>query len=143
MSVPEDSIPMKERFAYLLAEQKLVLDRFADAGFKIPAVLSVVLGWMVSSETAQRFLNKAPQILWLVLITVAIVVTVLIVWTLVRTNSVSIRLHARLKTLAYADEEYFKYYRVSRHMFLGVVALNALLCALLIGGIIYIRFSLW
>lgn len=129
----------KETFDMLLAAQISAHDKVLDSGFRVAAVLTVVLGWLLTAASAQAFLRGAPQILWWLCMAVGAMGTVLIVSTFVLARRKTDRLYQRLLGLRYHDEMHLEQYRLEPRVYWSLLALNAVLCLLLLGGMVVVR----
>lgn len=143
MTEPASLAPPKERFDALLAAVARFYERFFDSGFKVAAALTVIFGWMLSSSTARQFLRDAPLAIWLACAAVGVLGTALVLGNFFLARTQGGKLYEHLRSLGYMDEAFYAHYRLAPRLFWSVVALNSLLCGLILAGIVYSRYGTW
>lgn len=131
----------REQFDLLFSAQIRFHDRFVDSGFKVAAALTVFLGWLLSANAAKEFLQGAPFALWLTCLLTGALGTWLILFNFFRAQKETNRLFSKLSSLQYFDESFLTQYQLSPRLFWSVLALNAVLCILLLGGMIVVRLT--
>jgi predicted permease len=129
----------KERFELLLTATVRFQERFVDSGFKTAAALTVFLGWLLTAESAQAFIKKAPTPLWTVCLIVGAVGTTVILLTFFQAKREAAVLFAKLCGVGYMEPAYVEQYRLKPRLYWSVVLLNGVICALLLGGMVVTR----
>src|SRR5262249_41621008 len=105
------------------------------------AALTVIFGWVLSSQAAREFLRDSPFAVWAGCAILAILGAILAIANLFLARREGRRMYERLAKLGYMEEAFFASYRLSPRLFWSVVAFNALLCALILIGVVYSRFG--
>jgi hypothetical protein len=108
-----DAATTKERFELLLSATVRQQERFVDIGFKVSAALTVVLGWLLTAETAQLFLKGAPFVIWFACVLVASAGTAAILFAFTQAKRQANGTYARLVELSYVPEEDLFQYRLT------------------------------
>jgi hypothetical protein len=114
-----------------LAERKKEL---VDAGFKHGAVICLVLGWIVSSQQAQRFFAADW---WVQFFATAGLITYAIVYTgwVAAHYRHSHRIFKNLEAIAFMDSRLFAFLVIRRSFALSFVLLHELMCLVMIAFI--------
>jgi hypothetical protein len=134
-----DSATTKERFELLLAATVRQQERFVDVGFKIAASLTVVLGWLLTAESAQLFLKGAPVSLWSACVVVGTTGSIVILVAFAQAKRQADITFARLAELQYVPAADLTQYRLKSGQFWGVMLLVGTMCALIVGGMLVVR----
>ena len=125
-----DSGVAKEQFSALYGSYARAYERFVENAYKVTTLMLVVLGWLLSSETARKFLHEDHAVLMLCVLLIALA-ALSIFTTFLRLTRLSVTLRAKLDQLAYIDSVFYDQHRISQPMIVAVIGQNLLLCALI------------
>jgi len=129
----------KERFELLLTATIRFHERFVDSGFKTAAALTVFLGWLLTAQSAQTFLKKAPNSLWTLCVAVGAIGTAAILVSFFHAKKEMDILFKKLCEVQYMEPTYLQQYRLQPRVYWLVILLNGVICALLLGGMVVTR----
>jgi len=125
----------KERFDILYHSLERSYERFITSSVTVAGLVLVLIGWLLTSETAQKFFLCS---------TGATIVTVLLIGGLIYIYTSSIlnvfnvnhSLHKMIKTLCYIEEEYYEHHLLpNRYKYFGL-GLN--LCSFSVAGLLIV-----
>jgi len=129
MNAPDASLA-KEQFSALYGSYARAYERFVENAYKVTTLMLVILGWLLSSDTARKFLNGDHLVLILCVLLIALA-AISIFTTFRRLTRLSAALRLKLDQLAYIDSTSYDQHRISRPMIIAVIGQNLLLCALI------------
>lgn len=124
-----DTSVRKEEFSVLYASYARAYERFLDNGFKTSTVLLVVLGWLLSSESARDFITSHSFIAGVCMAMLSL--GAISLWTTFhRLYRLSQTLRARLDALGFLEPRFYDQHAIPRLLYAAVIGQNVLLCAL-------------
>lgn len=131
ISIQADPGRVHEFLVGQLAERKKEL---VDAAFKHGAVICLVLGWIVSSQQAQRFFGTSW---WVQLLATAGLITYAIVYTcwVAAHYRHSHEILKDLEATAFMDSRLFSFLVIHRGFALSFVIIHEMLCLIMIAFI--------
>ena len=129
----------KECFDLQVSAALRFREGFVESGFKVAAVLSVFLGWVLTAPAAQRFLSGSPRILWLSCFGLGVVGTLTIIISFVQARRQADNVYANLCSLHYMEKRYLSHYKLSPRLFWCVILLDASLCFALLLAFLVVR----
>ncbi len=117
----------KGKFLILYGSYSRAYERFLENGFKALATFLVVLGWLLSSDTAQKFLAANAAMRWGA-IALIVLAALFVVSTFRHVSRLSMSLRSKLDELAFLEPSFYEQYRITRLIYWSVVGQNLLLC---------------
>ncbi len=127
---PQDASLTKERFNALYSSYARAYERFVENAYKTTTLMLVILGWLLSSDTARRFLHEERAVLAVCILLIG--VAAVSIWaTFRRLTALSASLRMKLDELAYMDSESYDQHRIVAPMVVAVIGQNILLCLLI------------
>ena len=120
----------KEQFTVLYGSYARAYERFVENAYKTTTIMLVVLGWLLSSDSARAFLRSDHTVLTLCVLLIAL--AALSIWaTFHRLAKLSAGLRVQLEQLADVEAGFYDQHRIVPPMYLAVMGQNLLLCALI------------
>ena len=120
----------KEQFNALYGSYARAYERFVENAYKVTTLMLVILGWLLSSDTARKFLDTDHLVLTLCVVLIALA-AISIFTTFLRLTRLYASLRMKLDQLAYIDSGSYDQHRISGAMIIAVIGQNLLLCALI------------
>jgi hypothetical protein len=127
----------KERFDVLFGSYARIHERFVETAYKVTGMLLVVLGWLLSSQTARTLLHEDVAIR-VICVAVILIAALSILAAFYRLNVLSRSIRKGLDDLSYHDQRYYDHHRIPGSLRAAVVGVNMLLCGLLTFLLIYV-----
>jgi hypothetical protein len=127
---PENSTAAKDEFNALYGSYARAYERFVENAYKTTTLMLVILGWLLSSEAARRFLHEDRTVLALCVLLIAF--AAVSIWaTFRRLAALSASLREKLDRLAYVHADSYDQHRIGRSTLVAVIGQNLLLCLLI------------
>jgi len=124
-----DTAIAKEQFTVLYGSYARAYERFVENAYKTTTIMLIVLGWLLSSESARTLLRSDHTVLTMCVLLIAL--AALSIWvTFHRLAKSSAGLRGQLEHLAYIEARFYDQHRIVPLMYLAVLGQNLLLCAL-------------
>jgi hypothetical protein len=116
----------KDKFATLLSTYSTLNARFFDHCYKMNAMQLVVVGWLISSESASQAIRRQPMTAFVGAVVVILGVVIFIVGLRrIVNNSQSAR--SELDALSYIDKKYYLHHEIPTTANIGLSALVILI----------------
>jgi Ca2+/H+ antiporter len=134
----EGLAPRSEKHEFLATLLKEARSDLIDFMFKQAAVITLILGWILSSKEAHEFIRANPFIRRIAIPSICLYFTLLAFWIWsYRQRSDSAYQH--LLNLRYMPKEFYSSSHVTRPMALTLISAHFLLCAVLAVALLQIR----
>jgi len=139
MNIKESKASASEVFNVALTSNINFHNNFVGNSFKLAALLTVVIGWVISSQAARDFLNSTHLYLWIAILAFTVFSAVVSFLNFKKARAISDKLHGNLLSLKYMDQHYFEHYKISSRLYFSMLLLIMVLFAILIAALSYIR----
>jgi len=136
-TVPQetDDSPRKERHDFLASVLKESRSELVDFMFKQGAVLTLILGWILSSKEAHDFIQTHPCIRFIGIPSTCMYFVLLVYWIWsYKERSDSAYLH--LLNLRYMPGEFYSSLRVTNAVAVSLISAHFILCAVLTAALL-------
>jgi len=140
MNNDEEKASKSVIFEALFDSQKILHDNFLNNNFRLSAVLTVVIGWLVSSEKANDFLLNTHIVIFGIFVLLAPVALILLYMNSKKAKNLSEKVHGELCSLEYMDEKYFEHHVISKQLFISMFVLIGVLLSVILFAMFTIRF---
>lgn len=136
----ETAATRKDRFDLLYGSYAAAHTRFVENAYKITAMMLVILGWLLGSDTARYVIQSDPAV-FVVCMTVIILAALSIIIAFRRVKKLSSQIRAKLNELAYVDASYYDQHQLPRSLVVAAIGLNIAICAFIM--FLLVRFQYW
>jgi hypothetical protein len=133
----EGFAPRSERHEFLAGLLKDARTDLIDFMFKQAAVITLILGWILSSKEAHVFIELHPIIRWIAIPSICLYFALLTFWIWSYRNR-SDSAYKHLLNLHYMPKEVYLSSHVTRFMALTMIAAHLILCVFLAASILQI-----
>jgi hypothetical protein len=132
------SAPDKDKHDFLVSLLKESRYRMVDFMFKQAAVLTLLIGWILSSKEAREFIAGAPIVRKAYAFAVALyaLLSIFWAWTFRRRSKCA---HKHLLELRYMPEEFYSTLLVTKPLTISFVSMHVAGCAVLIAFLFQIH----
>lgn len=139
MNESENTAKTSEVFGVALSSNRTFHDNFVGNSFKLAALLTVVIGWFISSPAARDFLNSAHPYLWIAILAFTFFATIVTFINFRSASNISRKLYQNMIDLNYMDKCYFEHHKISSRLFYSMLLLIMVLYLILLTALIYVR----
>jgi hypothetical protein len=136
----DDFAVRREKFNALYTSYARAYERFLENGFKTSTVLLVILGWLLSSESARKFFTEHTPALWVSMVLIGLGALSLFA-TFHRLSRLSASLRARLDALSFIESDFCDQHRIPPLIYWSVIGQNLMVCLLIIGIMLWLAFT--
>lgn len=135
---PESTASAKDKHDYLVALLKESRYGMIDFMFKQAAVLTLLIGWIVSSDKARDFIADNPMVRNMGAGVVAFYSFLFVFWAWTYRNR-SASAHEHLLKLAYMPADFYSTLLITRQLATSLVGIHVVGCGVLIAFIFHVR----
>lgn len=128
----------KDKHDFLVSLLKESRSGMIDFMFKQAAVLTLFIGWIISSDDAQRFISGEPDLRIPSVFAIALYAFLFIYWILTYRKR-SIAAHDRLVELRFMPAEFYFPLLISTRLSVSLVCAQILLCSVLAILLFYVK----
>ncbi len=121
----------KEQFDALYTSYARIYERFVENGFKTTSALFIILGWLLSAESARTYLARHRGLtIFCSVLLIGAAIEVGVTFTRLRNLSGSLR--TKLDQLNYMHPKFYTQHHIPLSIYMWVIGQNVFICGLIL-----------